>query len=47
MTSSKSVFQNGCHDDRQFGVPKDGLANPALQRRELKNCDVEMLAIII
>ena len=30
-----------------FGLPNDGLANPALQRRKSKNRDAEKLLIII
>ena len=47
MTSSKNVFQNGRHDGRSFGVPNDGLANPALRRRKSKNRCAKKLKIVI
>ena len=43
----KHVFHNGRHDGRPFGVPNNGLANPALRRRKSKNRSVEKFEIII
>ena len=41
MTSSKNVFQNGCHDGQPIGVPNNELANPALRQRKSKHCDAK------
>ena len=35
------------HDGRPFGVPNDGLANPATWRWKSKNRDAKKLTIVI